>query len=186
MFENWYKFGARFEAGVEDAFEGHARSVARNPTKYIMGVLFVVILCAAGFMNFKEVTDGDKLWIPQDSEAKSDQKYLEDSFGSGYRGGSMLYVGKSSIGNNVVNLDVFEDMWNAHEEILQVSSKGKTYSDMCAIKDNFDDCFTYGVLQFFSGNRTYYNSIVSSEQDLIHQRHVVPRRHGSKPRSDFW
>lgn len=163
----WYRFGHSFEHQVEIVFEEHGRNVAKYPARFIGGVFLIVALCGIGFANFRVVSEGEKLWVPQDSEAKMDEKFIEDNFGASYRGGSALFVSTRAMNNDILNLEAFEDIWNVHEKAIDVSTGGRTFEDLCAIRDDNDECFTFGVVQFFSGNRTYYNSVVQSRDDLI-------------------
>jgi hypothetical protein len=46
------------------------------------------------------------------------------------------------------------------------TGKGKVFDDICSNRDSYNRCFVMGVLQFFSGNRTYYDETVSTISDL--------------------
>lgn len=111
--------------------------------------------------------EGDKLWIPQDSRAIKDERYVEDHFDAGLRGGSVLFVPTSAANRDLINLDVFDRIWDIHEDIVKkVKGDGKNFEDLCAIKDNDNECFVVGPVQFFSGDRDYYDSVVQNRDDL--------------------
>ena len=58
-------------------------------------------------------------------------------------------------------------IWDIHEDIVnKVKANGKPWDDLCAIEDENGACTVTGPLQFFSGNRKYYDSVVQSRADL--------------------
>lgn len=108
------------------------------------------------------------MWVPQDSRAISNRDFIEANFGPQYRGGSVLFVSTKATDNDIINLDAFEQIWDVHESIVADASVGsRSFDNLCAIKTNTGDCFVFGVVQFFSANRTYYNSVVNSRDDLV-------------------
>ncbi|KAJ1422063.1 patched [Ochromonadaceae sp. CCMP2298] len=67
-----------------------------------------------------------------------------------------------------MNLDSMELMWDTHEVVTTQVEAGTSleWKNVCAIRDKSDNCVTFGLLQYFYGNRTYYDEVVTSVSDL--------------------
>jgi hypothetical protein len=92
---------------------------------------------------------------------KEDQAYIKSKYGSGYRGASTLYAATSEVDYNLMNLNSLELMWDAHEIVTTQVMAGTPleWKHSCAIKYD-GNCVSFGVLQYFYSNRTYYNEVV--------------------------
>lgn len=80
-----------------------------------------------------------------------------------------MFTATDNIDRNIINLDAFETLWDVHEAIIAKAEGDNhtTYQDLCANRDAKGRCMVYGVLQFFNGNRTFYNSVVHNKMNLI-------------------
>jgi hypothetical protein len=61
-------------------------------------------------------SEGNKIWVPQHSKAKADERYIRKNYGLNDRGGSVLFTAKKNY-DNLINLDHMDDIWSLHEEI---------------------------------------------------------------------
>lgn len=110
------------------------------------------------------------MWAPSNTIAQRNLEDIETTFGPLTRFGNVLFTATDSIDKNIIDLAAFETLWDVHEKIMSdVQGDGKYFKDICANRDPQNRCTVYGVLQFFSGNRTYYNTVVKSKSQLITQ-----------------
>ena len=68
------------------------QSIGRHPGRYIAGCLLVVGLCGLGLLRFTEVTDPDKLWVPDDADVLTQKAWIEENFPSTTRIGFLIGV----------------------------------------------------------------------------------------------
>jgi len=123
---------------------------------------------SAFYFSTQVVVSTEKMWVPTDTTAEKDLNYIQSNFGPLNRAGSVLFTAKESIGKNVLTLAAFETLWDVHEKIVnEAVGKGDHWQDMCFTRNPQGLCGVYGVLQFFNGNRTYYNSVVKNQANLL-------------------
>ena len=68
------------------------QSIGRHPGRYIAGCLLVVGLCGLGLLRFTEVSDPDKLWVPDDADVLTQKAWIEENFPSTTRIGFLIGV----------------------------------------------------------------------------------------------
>ena len=56
------------------------RTVGGSPWITILVSLIVCAACMVGFLRFEQESRGEKLWVPQDSKAQDDKKWVEEMF----------------------------------------------------------------------------------------------------------
>jgi hypothetical protein len=115
------------------------------------------------------VVDAAKLWAPQKTSAFHDIEKFEEDYMPLNRGGPILFIANEKSNYDILDLNVFETLWDVHERVVNEvnDGNGKTWEDMCYLHDPAGNCMVYGILQFFSSNRTFYNAHVHTRLDLI-------------------
>ena len=77
---------------IQCSFPRLGQSIGRHPWRYIVGCLVVVGLCGLGLLRFSEVTDPDKLWVPDDADVLTQKAWIEKNFPSSTRLGFLMGV----------------------------------------------------------------------------------------------
>lgn len=190
LLSHWYEFGQAVEDSIAKCYEKVARSVVKRPMIWIICMSCTAAICCVGLVNtkvsikklirsivaflyysiiFQVIISSDKMWVPEDSEALDIKDFIAANFGQKPRGGPVLFTATDNIDRNIINLDAFETLWDVHEAIIAKAEGDNhtTYHDLCANRDAKGRCMVYGVLQFFNGNRTYYNTVVHNKMNLI-------------------
>ena len=107
------------------------------------------------------LSDGEDLWVPQDSEAQIDRAYVKKHYDDQTATVSCLLTA-----DNVISLDQYENLWDLHLEVTSVRVDGKYWEEVCKRRDYNGNCMVYGPLQFWSSNKTQYDIDVNSLSDL--------------------
>ena len=66
--------------GMERFFMRYGTLVAKYPWAGILGCVVFSLLCGIGFLNFKEETDQNELWVPSNSDFYANAKWMSEAF----------------------------------------------------------------------------------------------------------
>jgi len=128
-----------------------------------LGVTFLCILvCLAGFSQFKSESRADKLWIPQGTIAQEDSASYGKYFPSTLRIETLLIEAKSG---SVLQKDVLLAAMKLHEDIEKLTSAdGMNMSSMCVMMpSDGHPCFINSVL----GTWSYSSTNLQADNDPI-------------------
>ena len=84
--------GDRVNGAITGFFYSTGLSIGRNPRKWAFATFFVAVIFGAG-IGFPGITNesrGDKLWVPADTEAQDDLKYVDQYYGPEARFGEVI------------------------------------------------------------------------------------------------
>lgn len=76
---------AKVDAGLSSAFEGLANIVTSRPLLTIIATTGLAFALAPGMVMGGKESNGENLWMPQDTESKGQQTWVLDTFGAGDR-----------------------------------------------------------------------------------------------------
>ncbi|XP_076462610.1 patched domain-containing protein 3-like isoform X2 [Babylonia areolata] len=130
---------------LERVFESLGQSIGRHPWRYILGCLVAVALCGLGLLRFTEVTDPDKLWVPDDAEILKEKAWIEENFDSTTRVGFLLAEHPSGI-LTPTGLAALLDMYQ--EIISKNTSSGTNVVDVCVKAGS--NCLIQSILELWS------------------------------------
>ncbi|TRY77454.1 hypothetical protein TCAL_08010 [Tigriopus californicus] len=85
------KFQSIFIGGLEKGFQKYGEAVSRWPVAFIIGSIVICAICSSGIMLLEENTNGNELWVPQDSDFKENGDFVAASgalAGGGTGGGA--------------------------------------------------------------------------------------------------
>ncbi|XP_076658012.1 patched domain-containing protein 3 [Halictus rubicundus] len=80
----------RISESVEHLFYGLGLKIARQPLKWLVCSIVLVLLSLSGLHCFHQEKNPMRLWIPQDSDFVRDTDWMIDQFGQGLRMESMI------------------------------------------------------------------------------------------------
>ena len=86
------RFADRINGAITGFFFKVGFSVARSPRKWLIGTFLVFLEFASGvaYPGLTNETRGDKLWVPADTQAQDDLKYVDGYYGSDARFGEVI------------------------------------------------------------------------------------------------
>ena len=104
MFE---RFADNVNGALTGAFFRLGYSVAKNPYKYALSSFIVCLLLTVGIFapGLTNENRSDKLWVPSDTQAQDDNKYVSSHYGAEARFGEIIV--KKAGGGDVLDPAVF-------------------------------------------------------------------------------
>jgi predicted RND superfamily exporter protein len=104
MFE---RFADNVNGALTGAFFRLGYSVAKNPYKYALSSFIVCLLLTVGIFapGLTNENRSDKLWVPSDTQAQDDNKYVSSHYGAEARFGEVIV--KKAGGGDVLDPAVF-------------------------------------------------------------------------------
>lgn len=112
------KFQAIFIGGLESGFQKYGEAVARWPVAFIIGSIIVCAICSSGIMLLEENTNGNELWVPQDSDFKANGDYVAASLPPRPRFHSVIFEADQ----NILKAKTFQEILKWRLEIQQVNN----------------------------------------------------------------
>ena len=103
--------------------------IARYPKIIIMLTVALAFCCAAGFANFQQESNAEKLYTPQSAIAFTHRDIVEDAFGQpSFRCQVFAESKKGNEGLDVMSKDALLELFDAHEAVVraQVKVDGET------------------------------------------------------------
>ncbi|CAM9184764.1 unnamed protein product [Chrysoparadoxa australica] len=155
---------ATVDAKGEAFFEELAHWVVLHKGYTLLLALAFVGCCATGFMQFELVTAADELWTPQTSKSKTDGEVVSEFFGRSDLFTECIYTVPA--GSNVLTMENADVIWYHIDRVRQLEVGGLTYEDHCAM-DLEGRCIVQGLPKFFDSDVKLYESLVSSDEELL-------------------
>eukprot|EP00933_Yihiella_yeosuensis_P032822 TRINITY_DN26483_c0_g1_i1.p1 TRINITY_DN26483_c0_g1~~TRINITY_DN26483_c0_g1_i1.p1 ORF type:complete len:927 (+),score=196.51 TRINITY_DN26483_c0_g1_i1:71-2851(+) len=149
------KAASRVDALFAKHFYRVGLFVGTRPCASIALSLLWCIVCFTGMpLWFEAETRGDKLWIPQDTDAQADQAAYNSYFPPNTRMQNIILEGKNDA--NVLNKDFLLAAMKLHQQVDSVKSKkGDTLRDLCVLTyRSGHPCMINSILSFWAFNET--------------------------------
>lgn len=144
------------------AFYGLGKAIGRRPRITILLTTVFAFACSAGFADFKEENNAEKLYTPQSAVAFTHRKYVEDAFGQQNSRCQVFAEAHESAGSaGAMAKDALLELFDAHQAIVTAETKvdGETVTfagketGRCA-RDGTGCTPIEGALSPWSNNRT--------------------------------
>ncbi|KAK7100605.1 patched domain-containing protein 3-like [Littorina saxatilis] len=145
---------------LEGNFDRLGQSIGRHPWRYIVGCLVVVALCCLGLLRFSEVTDPDKLWVPDNAEILTQKAWIEKNFPSTTRVGFVM-----GVSSNVLTPTGLGALLDMYQEITTRNASGINIVDVCTKAG--PNCIVQSVLELWKYDNTTIRAL--SQSDIISQ-----------------
>ena len=129
------RFADHINGAITGFFFKVGFSVARSPRKWLIGTFLVFLVFASGvaYPGLTNENRGDKLWVPADTQAQDDLKYVDGYYGSDARFGEVIV--KPSDGGDALRPAIVAAMLTvvARIEAAAVEWDGATlaWNDQC-------------------------------------------------------
>ncbi|XP_005098950.1 protein patched homolog 1 isoform X2 [Aplysia californica] len=153
------RFSNVITGGLEKGFERIGLSIGTHPWRYILGCVIVAALTGLGLLAFNEVSDPDKLWVPNDAQVLRDKDWISANYPSTVVREQIIAVGQ---GNNILTPSGISALLDIYQNSTTIStSNGITLSDVC-LKAGAN-CLVYSVLEIWSYNDATIRSLTQDE-----------------------
>ena len=96
--------------------------VSTKPWTTIALALFISALCTRGFMNIKSEDQPDKLFVPDNSRAFRDRRWVESRFPNDASVSTMILDHKN--GRNLLDKEALLEVFDVYDRVLATSSDG--------------------------------------------------------------
>ncbi|KAG2483200.1 hypothetical protein HYH03_017935 [Edaphochlamys debaryana] len=147
---------------------------ARRPWLVTWLSVLLAGACAAGWARFRIESDGEVLWVPQDSKAKHDEDWVKANYVGG--GGYAQFLAtvnpaySGAYGSNALQLSIFSELFSVDSAVraLVVNDGGRSYTwnDVCEVNFN-GTCKYTGPLNYWSMDYgTYLAAVNGSSTDI--------------------
>ena len=129
------RFADRINSTMTGFFFKVGFSIARSPRKWLIGTFLMFLVFASGiaYPGLTNENRGDKLWVPADTQAQDDLKYVDRYYGSEARFGEVIV--KPSDGGDALRPEILAAMLTvvARIEAATVEWDGATlgWTDQC-------------------------------------------------------
>mmetsp|Transcript_6492 Transcript_6492/g.22845 ORF Transcript_6492/g.22845 Transcript_6492/m.22845 type:complete len:886 (-) Transcript_6492:378-3035(-) len=152
-------------AKSEAAFNRLGRFAALSPMRTVGGALFFMVLMMTGLYNVRNESRGEKLWVPTESQAQDDKKFVDDHYPLAFRIASSVISTREKDGNVLTPavldaaFEVYQMAVSAEGEI-DGSTVGLNYGDRCYRLGS--NCLRRNILEVFD-----YDTNSWATEDLI-------------------
>ena len=99
-----------------------ATFVSMKPWTTIALALFISALCTLGFMNIRSEDQPDKLFVPDNSRAFRDRRWVESRFPNDASVSTMILDHKN--GRNLLDKEALLEVFDVYDRVLATSSDG--------------------------------------------------------------
>ncbi|XP_046840543.1 patched domain-containing protein 3-like [Xenia sp. Carnegie-2017] len=145
---------------LEKAFYRIGKTVGASPWVTLGITLIVCGACLAGLLRFEQESRGEKLWVPQDSQAQKDKKWVEREFPE--ESAPVHFIYEQS---NVLTVDVIRKMLEIHQDVVNITitfeNKKLQWKDICFKKG--DKCSLRSILELWDFNETKIMSLTEQQ-----------------------
>ena len=156
------RFADRINGAITGFFFKIGLSIGCNPRKWLVGTFLVFLVFASGvvYPGLTNENRGDKLWVPADSQAQDDLKYVDGYYGSEARFGEVIV--KPADGGEALRPAIVAAMLTvvARIEAATVQWEGATLTWREQCFKIGPDCVLSHLGQIFSST-TQYDSTAS-------------------------
>ena len=159
MYEKWIQICGKINGFFENCFEKWARFVYRNSIVVIVVSLVVSLGLCAGFVRFKQQSDGMRLYVPQESEAVRELDEVKPFFNLYmFEMDFIIFSNKT----NIIRKDVFDFVDSIQSDIGKIQTEsGLTLETRC-FKSSSNSCIIVSPLDLIP-DKNYTNI----EADLL-------------------
>ena len=167
----------RAAAAVDHAIAAGTAKVATwvstKPWTTIALALFISALCTLGFMNIKSEDQPDKLFVPDNSRAFRDRRWVESRFPNDASVSTMILDHKN--GRNLLDKEALLEVFDVYDRVLATSSDGgnRGYDQRsCAVntRNPAQPCFDAASVIASTASRHAINARVTTHRPEV--RHL--------------
>ena len=113
---------AAVDRGIAAGTAKVATFVSMKPWTTIALALFISALCTLGFMNIRSEDQPDKLFVPDNSRAFRDRRWVESRFPNDASVSTMILDHKN--GRNLLDKEALLEVFDVYDRVLATSSDG--------------------------------------------------------------
>ena len=113
---------AAVDHGIAAGTAKVATWVSTKPWTTIALALFISALCTLGFMNIKSEDQPDKLFVPDNSRAFRDRRWVESRFPNDASVSTMILDHKND--RNLLDKEALLEVFDVYDRVLATSSDG--------------------------------------------------------------
>ena len=113
---------AAVDHGIAAGTAKVATFVSMKPWTTIALALFISALCTLGFMNIRSEDQPDKLFVPDNSRAFRDRRWVESRFPNDASVSTMILDHKN--GRNLLDKEALLEVFDVYDRVLATSSDG--------------------------------------------------------------
>jgi len=118
------------------------------------------LICGAGILNIKSETEGEKLWIPQNSKIVENYQWLEDNVGPDAFFARLL-ISSNGDDLNVLRPELIDELFQLDAQIRSIVSGNNCTFDTCLCGDQ--SCFVVGnIMDNWCGYEQYRAQVLES------------------------
>jgi len=135
----------RMNAALGGFYHRLGLSVGGSPYITVVCTFFLCILLAGGlgFPGLANESRGDKLWVPTNTQAQADKRFVDQHYGNGARIG--LVISSDPDGGDVLTPKFMNNLKSLYDELQTVTAE---YGNMTLTWEN--QCHRYGPYCVFS------------------------------------
>lgn len=140
--------------------------VARCPIFVIILMIILTCLASIGFVRIQIISDGIKLWVPQESKAMFDRKAVTKMFDTHK---NFMYINIKPVEERqgILYTEAFTESVDLHDIISTsvVESRVKSYKDLCLKTSWLEKCYFSGskYLDLWNKNLTMFHGDIHQE-----------------------
>ncbi|XP_011872409.1 PREDICTED: Niemann-Pick C1 protein-like [Vollenhovia emeryi] len=126
--EFWRSLPERVSRTVEHFFYRLGVNIARNPYKWMLGCLVVVLICISGLFRFRQEKSPVKLWVPPDSDFVFDTEWLMTHYLEALRVQEFIITG-----DNVLEQQTLIRLNEITKQVIsaQTPAENISWTDVC-------------------------------------------------------
>lgn len=164
----WVHMCAKLNNFLENLFSKWTVICAKYPVVVIVLSVLIFGSFMTGFLRFKEQTQSERLYFPQESTSKKLLDRSEHSFNAKTKPEEFLIEMKN--GSNILNEEAVKTTLKIHEGLFKAA---KGFSSICillnpSIKPTNQDCAFIGILDIFQYNESLITDRnINSNESLL-------------------
>jgi Niemann-Pick C1 protein len=151
-------FCATCEVAISVKLADVGRFSATHPRRVIGASMLLAFVCMSGLAAIQVESEGEKLWVPQESTPMLTQKYITKMYGAQNLISSLIVEAKD--GGNMLTPDCVKEAFEMHQSIMALTTtNGKNYSQLC-VRTAFGTCWIQGITRFWRDSTTAFEGAV--------------------------
>ena len=162
----WISFCELINQISQKLFEWLGNKIGSRPYHTIALCLVIAAVSIVGFMNFQEINQIEKLYIPQESEAMQLISRGNRHFLLKVRQEEMVLFYKNE--TSALRKELFEENQRLHERIMNING----IKDIC-IKDIFNNCASLTPLETVYHNPKNIHNISETVNSIYRNRTII-------------
>ncbi|KAK3289086.1 hypothetical protein CYMTET_3442, partial [Cymbomonas tetramitiformis] len=151
------------------------RFIATNPWKVIFVSTLISCLCGTSFSLLDLEKDGEKLWVPQQTQIWSNKEWVEEYYGEPDAFAKVYVTVPGGGRGSVLRVNYIRELFKIDAALRNISIDSESY-DTGICSNRSGGCYDAGVLRFWCSYEDFTTEVVNSPDSHMALIQAVNRK----------